>query len=292
MKVRFAKIQRLYSDRPVGDEIVKKEMGLKWINTGAFAAMILVNALANVLSIGGNTTGQVSAAYPNLFTPAPVTFAIWGVIYLLMAVFVIYQWGFLDEGVHSTKVRQDIGLWFAVSCVLNILWILLWHFRLIGLSTICIVLLLVTLILIQGRLISVGGNFLQRMAAKAGFSIYYGWIIAATIANIVVFLTQVGWNGWGLPEGFWTSALLLIGGILASAVVLIGGNRLAGLAVMWAFAGILLKHLSPEYYGGSHPLVITAGFLSEIIILISILLPQIEKFMVRPGSVAKRKAEE
>lgn len=47
----------------------------KWKNTVAFLVMIAVNTLANLLSLGGNTTGEVSAVYPNLFTRTryPVT---------------------------------------------------------------------------------------------------------------------------------------------------------------------------------------------------------------------------
>ena len=85
--------------------------------------MVAVNALANLLPIGGNTTGQVSEAYPNLFTPAPVTFAIWGAIYLLLAVFVLYQWEIFDGGASSAVVRVDIEPWFLISCLLNIGWL-------------------------------------------------------------------------------------------------------------------------------------------------------------------------
>lgn len=247
---------------------------LKWINAGAFAAMVTVNALANLIPIGGNTTGQVSQAYPNLFTPAPVTFAIWALIYFLMLVFTIYQFGVFDGGTISTGVREDIGPWFTVSCVLNIAWILFWHNRMIGLSMLCIVLLLITLIMILNRLKHTGSGFLHSIAARTGFSIYYGWIIAATIANISVFLTWIGWNGWGLPADFWTVAVLLIGAFIAVAVARTGGNRTAAMAIMWAYAGILIRHLSPAQDGGTHPYIITAAVLSEIIILIAVLLPK------------------
>ena len=71
--------------------------------------------------------------------------------------------------------------------------------------------------------------------------------------------------------------VLLIGAVIASAVVLIGRNRIAGLAVMWAYAGILIRHISAAYYAGSHPFVIAAGFLSEAVILAAILGPQMCK---------------
>ncbi len=248
-------------------------MTLKWINTIAYVLMVAVNALANLLPIGGNTTGQVSGSYPNLFTPAPYTFSIWGAIYLLMAVFVLYQWEIFDGGTYSAVVRSDIGLWFAISCALNIGWIFLWHNKQIGLSTAAIALMLISLMMIQGRLSQAGGSFFQRMAAKAGFSLYYGWIIAATIANISVWLTKLGWNGFGLSADFWMVAVTLIGTIIACAVIIFGKNRIAGIAVMWAYAGILVRHLSPAYYAGSHPYVIVANVVGEAVMLTAILMP-------------------
>lgn len=250
-------------------------MALKWINTIAFAAMVAVNALANLLPIGGNTTGQVSQAYPNLFTPAPFTFAIWGVIYLLLALFVVYQWEVLDGGLHSDSIRRAIGPWFAISCVLNIMWIFLWHYDMIGLSAITMVLLLISLIEIARQASPAGGNFWQRMAAKAGFSLYFGWIIAATIANVSVLLTKLGWNGFGLPADFWTSAVLLIGAVIACAAVIFGKSKspLVGIAVMWAYCGILVRHISPAYLGGAHPFVIAFAMLGEALILVTVLMP-------------------
>lgn len=257
-----------------GDDDMK---ALKWVNTFAFAAMIAVNALAELLPIGGNTTGQISETYPNLFTPAPVTFAIWGLIYLLMTVFVVYQWGVFDGGAHSTKVREDVGILFALSCALNIAWILLWHNGSVGLAAICIVLLLATLYVIQGSLTRVGGNLLQRMAAKAGFSLYYGWIIAATFTNFCVYLTRIGWNGQGVFADLLTIIALLFGAVIAAVVAMIGGNRIAALAVAWAYAGILIRHISPAYFGGAHPYVIATAFFSEAVILAAILAPWIEQ---------------
>lgn len=264
-------------------------MTLKWINTIAFALMVIVNALANLIPIGGNTTGQVSGAYPNLFTPAPYTFSIWGVIYLLMAVFILYQWEVFDGGTYSALVRKDIGLWFAVSCVLNIGWIFLWHYQQIGLSTVAIALLLISLMIIQSRLTEAGGSLIKRITAKAGFSLYFGWIIAATMANISVWLTKIGWNGFGLSKDFWMVTVSLIGAIIACAVVVFGKKRIAGIAVMWAYAGILVRHLSPAYYAGSHPYVIATIVVGEAIILTAILMPLAVTFLQKYTSMQQSK---
>ena len=120
----------------------------KWINTVALIAMIATNILANVIPIGGNTTGEVSASYPNLFTPAPITFAIWGVIYLFMTLFVIFQWGIMGNKVSSAYVRDRIGFLFVANCILNISWIIAWHNKKIEISMVLMILLLINLIFI------------------------------------------------------------------------------------------------------------------------------------------------
>ena len=240
---------------------------LKWINTISFAAMVIVNGLANLIPIGGKTTGQVSQAYSNMFTPAPLTFAIWGVIYLLLLLFVLYQWGIFDKGKYSDMIRDKIGILFAVSCVLNITWIFLWHFEAIFASVICIAALLLSLILIGGRLKQAEGNLSTMLMVNAGFDLYFGWIIAATIVNISVWLTKIGWNGWGLPGQFWTAALLIIASVIGSATVLKDKKLFSVLAVIWAFVGILIRHIGS---GAISVSVICAGVAGIIIMLCSI----------------------
>ena len=70
---------------------------LKYLNIIFFILMIAVNALANTLPLGQGHTGAISNKYPNLFAPAPVTFSIWGVIYILVAFFVTYQFGMFNR---------------------------------------------------------------------------------------------------------------------------------------------------------------------------------------------------
>ena len=59
-----------------------------FLNLIGLVMVLTVNALANILPINGYNTGQVSGFYPNYFVPAGFTFAIWGIIYLLLIGFV------------------------------------------------------------------------------------------------------------------------------------------------------------------------------------------------------------
>ena len=54
-----------------------------------YLTMIVTNYLANALPLNGRSTGDISDAYPSLFTPAGITFSIWGVIYLLLGAHVL-----------------------------------------------------------------------------------------------------------------------------------------------------------------------------------------------------------
>ena len=88
----------------------------------SFIIMIAVNALANIVPFNGVTTGEISNQYPTLITPAAYVFSIWGLIYLLLAAFLIYlMLPAQKESVHT----QNIGLLFVLSSLLNSFWMLL-----------------------------------------------------------------------------------------------------------------------------------------------------------------------
>ena len=259
----------------------------KWLNTGAFLGMVVVNALANIIPIGIGSTGEVSQKYPNLFTPAPVTFAIWGVIYLLMGVFVLYQWGLFDAGRNSDVIRQKTGLWFVISCVLNIGWIFAWHGDVIWLSVILIAALLLSLIVLSRRCRISGMRTADHLCVTAGFDIYFGWIIAATIANISVFLTKLGWNGFGLSDTFWTAAVLLAGAGIGMAAVFFSRRLLTAATLIWAYTGILIRHISQDGEKGEYPVVIAFAIAGIVLLACSIFLACVKRQRGCPDGTKK-----
>ena len=95
---------------------MKRTLGDWAGNIVALAIVIMVNALANILRFGGNSTGQVSDKYHSLFTPAGFTFSIWSLIYLLLAAFVVYQ-SLPSQRENAALAR--ISMWFKVGCAAN-----------------------------------------------------------------------------------------------------------------------------------------------------------------------------
>lgn len=221
---------------------------LQILNIIAFIAMIVVNGLADFLPINGQTTAHISAQYPNLFVPAPITFSIWLLIYSLLALFCMYEGSTLFENEKpgmdkKEKLVEIIGCRFILSCVLNISWILAWHYHAILLSVFIMLGLLVTLISIFQK-IHAAATYAGRKArwfVYAPFSIYLGWISIATIANITAYLASIGWNGWNIAEWLWACIMIVVATIPGLLMLLRKGNAFYALTVAWGLAGIFIQ---------------------------------------------------
>ena len=209
---------------------------LRYIVVFFFGGMVYMNYLANSLPINGTTTGELSDSYPNLFVPSGITFSIWGVIYLLLAIYCVMQ--FLPA---SKEMAIGISWLFIISCALNALWIVAWHYQKLPLSLLIMVGLLVTLILINLQIRDLSPGML-----KAAFGIYLGWICIATIANVTAWLVDASWGGMGISEEAWAIIMIAIGALIASITLMRIDNPFIGLSVVWAFAGIIIKR-SADY---------------------------------------------
>jgi hypothetical protein len=228
-------------------------------NPLALLAVIAVNALANQLPLGGRTTGEVSAMFPTPFTPAPWTFSIWAVIYLGLAVYVLYQ--LLPLG-HNSLIPERIGYLFAVSCLLNIAWLFAWHFLNLGLSVIIMLALLLTLTLIYLRIRVPGhrARGIEKLALRAPFSLYLAWISVATIANVFAWLQATGWSGAGLSPVAWTLVMLPASGLLGALALWRRNDVPFSLVIIWALAGIAAEQ-------SDHVLVMLTAIITGLLLL-------------------------
>lgn len=251
---------------------------MKWINVILFSAMVIINMLANFIPLGGKTTGEISSGYPTLFTPAPYTFSIWGVIYILMAIFVIFQIGFIKNTTEVTSMSDKIGIFFAISCILNIFWIFTWHYNYIGFSVITIALLLVNLIIINRLVDTMDVKSISGLLCNYGFQIYLGWITAATIANISVFLVKNSWSRFGISDTAWTIIVLAVGALIGVGFVLKSNYIFSTLAIIWAYCGILIKHTSVNGYNGGYRSIITSLLVCIAVMALTII---ISAFIIR-----------
>lgn len=212
----------------------------------AMAATIAVNGLANALPLNGQQTGEISDRFKVYFVPAGYVFSIWGLIYIGLILYAIYQ----ALAVHRENPRLvKTGWLFVFSCVTNAGWLFLWHFEYFVLTVAAMVALLGLLIAIYLRLeigrtkVSTG----ERWLVRAPFSVYLGWITVATAANITSTLDAVHWSGWGIAPQTWAVLLIVASASIGILVGLTRRDAAYVLVLVWALAGIAIKqaHSAP-----------------------------------------------
>ncbi len=226
---------------------------LQILNALGFALVITLNTLANALPINGYNTGELSDNYPNLFVPAGFTFSIWGIIYLLLLGFVVYQF-------RKPAGAQRAGFWFFLSCLFNASWILAWHYLLPGLSLLIMMGLLGSLIGIYRNVYAApapeGKGF--RWWVQLPFSVYLGWITVATIANTTAVLVHLEWNGWGISPMVWTVLMIAVAIGMGLWFTWRQADLFYPLVIIWALIGIIARR-SAESAEAAYPAIIIAA---------------------------------
>jgi hypothetical protein len=243
--------------------VAKNPVLLKWSNIIAFAFTVIVNSLAGSTTLlGGVNTAQISDSNPTLITPAGYVFSIWGIIYVLLGVFVVFQ------ALPSQKEKEytkKIGWLFVLSSIINIAWLFLWQYEFLTLSVVLMFLLLASLILIYTRL-GIGKSpvpLREKLAVHVPFSVYLGWITIASIANVSVTLVSVNWNGFGISSEIWASLIIIVALVITLLVLATRRDIAYGLVIVWALIGIAVKQSGNQN-------IVTLTEASAIIVLLAL----------------------
>lgn len=221
---------------------------------GAFILVILVNYLSNALPLNGLTQKDISDKYDSLFTPASFTFSIWGVIYLALTAFVIYQ---ALPAQRNSELVSRVSKLFILSCFANIIWLIGWHYNFLVVSVIVMLAILATLIAIY-RTLGISNNqasWKHRLFLQVPFSMYLGWITVATVANISILQNGMGWDDVWMSATNWTLLKLALVGAICSIVVLRRGDAIYGLVIAWAAYGIMSKQVDTPAVAGAALLI-------------------------------------
>lgn len=226
----------------MGGYRMNRDIVRQFFNIIALSVTIAFNAISEALPLNGQTSADIANRYPDmLYFPANYAFSIWGVIYAALLAFVIYQ---ALPSQRENPIFRRIGYLFVVSCVFNIGWLTAFHYNLFPLSMILMVLLLATLLTIYIRL-DIGGVPVaprEKWLVHVPFSLYLGWITAATITNAGYVLTDAGWNGFGITNTTWAVIMLSITAAIAAFMVLIRRDIAYGLVIVWAVSSIASRH--------------------------------------------------
>lgn len=210
------------------------------LNIVTLAFVFIVNYLAVNLPLNHLTTKQISDSFDVYFVPAGYVFSIWGLIYLGMLAFAVFQ--------ALPKQRKDerlakIDAWFVVGNLANSFWLISFHYKQFILALAFMLILLASLIIIFVRL-EIGKKKMSaawKWAVEIPFSVYLGWITVATIANVTQVLYFIHWNGFGISDQVWFLVVILV---VVTISALMSFTRKAfeyNIVLVWALIGIAVK---------------------------------------------------
>jgi benzodiazapine receptor len=211
------------------------------INLVAVLVTIGVNILATTLPLNNRDTGEISDQYPVLTTPAGYAFSIWSLIYLGLIVFAFFQ---IQAANRDNPRVVRITPLFWLSCICNIGWLFTWHYEILWLNIIFMLVLLVSLIQIYLRL-RAGSDLIsssERWMLWAPFSLYLGWVTVATIVNISVVLYAAGWQDTGTLGAILAAVVFLVAAGIGTLVVRVYNDYAYSAVIIWALVAIALKH--------------------------------------------------
>lgn len=239
-------------------------------NTIAFLVMVFINYLSNTGIFAGNTMADISTKYDNLFTPAGYAFSIWGLIYLALLGFVVYQGKVFTRNAaeEEKEVLSIISWWFVVSCIANCLWIVSWLNDYIGVSVLVMAVLLISLfrVVVNTRMELSSASRRKKLLVWLPFSLYSGWVSVAFIANIAAYLTKANWNGFGISQLSWTLIMIIIAGLLHLLITWARNMREFALVGAWALVAIGIANRQQE------ELIVMSSFaIAGILILSSVI---------------------
>jgi hypothetical protein len=247
----------------------------------SFLLTLAVNGAANALPINGQMTSTISDRFHVYVIPAGYVFAIWGVIYVLLGAFTVWQ--ALPRNREDATLRS-LGYLPALSGVLNTVWLLLFQYEVFALTVPLMVALLVTLIAIHLRLWDHRDTLhgTTYWTVRAPWSVYLGWITVATIANVAQAGAALGFNGFGIDPVLIAAAVLLVGTAIAVTFMARFRDVAYGLVIVWAYAGVVAKESAVA------PVAVAAGF--GAIMVAVLVVAALARRDSRPGTPNARAA--
>lgn len=212
----------------------------RWVTALAIFGNIFLNYYANTRPFAGQTMGMVSAKYPTLLTPAGYAFSIWGLIFLTLIGYAVWQ---LLPGQRNASLPDAVAKPLTLASVATGVWVVLFAHELILPSVGVMLLILLCLVVAYGR--TRRRIFAGAAPALVGvpFSLYLGWISVAAVINLTIGLQQLGWQAsQGLAV---TLALGLLFVVVALALVMsrVFRDKVFPLVAAWALVAIWVVRL-------------------------------------------------
>lgn len=222
---------------------------LPLVNAALFALQVFVNVNQNAFS-----PKEVGNPFSNdtLIRPAGYAFLIWLVIYAFTTLLVVTDALFPRHSFfNSAQNAGFLRVCFTASCVVNILWIMLFNWlRWVHVAAVDLVLMwlaLLPLYLYVTKTSLVGSHvpWSQYVFSELAVRLYFSWVSAAAMLNIAI-AAQTSNDGYLSLRTY--IAMLAVLSVLVLAGVVFGRDPVIGLVGLWALVA-LARRRDAEFTG-------------------------------------------
>jgi hypothetical protein len=232
-----------------------------------FLSLLVTIGVNYFFSIGQHISASmkaVSSKYDNLLTPAGYAFSIWGLIYFALICFALYQSRSLFLKHTDDNAAERIGPWFIFSNVLNAFWVIAFTHEMIGLSLVIMVLLFFSLLksILNLNMEMWDAPLTTIVLVWWPFSLYFGWVNVALVANFSVYLVSLGYTGYPFGPTAWAMTILLLLSVIVIAMIWIRNMREYALAAAWGVIAIGVRNQEKSQF-----VAYTAFFVAALILL-------------------------
>lgn len=221
---------------------MKKRLSV--LNLVSVILVIAINYISQAIRINETTIGEVSNKYFNLFTPASYAFAIWGLIFMALIAYGIYQVKMAFFSEKSAALIEETGYWFIITNILNCAWVFVFAFEYTGISVLVMLGILFSLIKII-----LNTNMEKQPVSRSTFifgwlpiGIYSGWIAVATVANVSAYLAKLNWDGGFLSHTNWTITMIIIATFVYLLMIYKRTMYEFATVGIWALFAIYVRH--------------------------------------------------
>jgi hypothetical protein len=202
----------------------------------AVAACLYVNYLYNAHPPeGALSNGEMSARHPTLITPAGYAFSIWGVIFSGLVAYTIWQ---LRPAAWRTPLPGRLTPVLTLAVLVTTCWTLVFSYGHIGLSLVVMLAILGLLAVAYARARPVVLSGAAPAWPAWFLSLFLGWIMLATVLNVIFGLRDALGVEWSAPASLAGSyGLVVVAAVLGTGLGQRGRDVLLPLPVAWGLAG-------------------------------------------------------
>src|SRR5690554_5533919 len=213
----------------------------RWAFIAAVVLLVVMNFLATSIPFGGKTVAEVSATFHTLITPAGYAFSIWGLIYLTLLVFAVFQ---LNKG-KNIRFFRLVFPYFIMNVVSNVLWLFAFQHELLGLSVLIMLVMLGSLIAIFRYFyrLRTALSTTHRYFFQIPFSLYFGWISIATLINLAAFLYSLQLSVFNNSPKLFAIVVLISGAVLGLYILFSKKDYIYTSVLVWAYVAIWVQHV-------------------------------------------------